>query len=141
MLFFLGWATVELKKDALRLLKKEISKGKDNASKLRLLRETLRNQYPDATLFIIRGWDTFEASWDPESSPWYVYRSYFSKGRSLQEMKRLQAKEHNPIADRYYLVQSTMQELTEGKLKGRKFSPREVETILVNLFVELKEIS
>ena len=132
---------MELNKDELRLLKKEISKAKDNASKLRLLRKTLRNRYPDAALFIILGWDTFEASWDPESSPQYVYGAYFNKGRSLQEMKRLQPKEDNPIADRYYLVQSTMQELTEAKVKGRKFSPWEVETILVKLFSELKKIS
>jgi len=129
---------MELKKDTLRLLKKEISKAKDNESKLRLLRKTLENRYPDAALFIIRGWDTFEASWDPESSPWYIYRAYFNKGRSLQEMKRLQPKEDNPIADRYYLVQGTMQELTEAKLKGRKLSHWEVETILVKLFSELK---
>jgi len=132
---------MELKKDALGRLKEEVSKGKDNEAKLRLFRETLLNQYPDATLFIIRGWDTFDASWDPESEPWYVYRAYFSKGRSLQEMKRLQAEEDNPIADRYYLVQGTVQELTEGKLKGREFSPWEVESILVNLFFELKKIS
>ena len=132
---------MELNKDELRLLKKEISKAKENASKLRLLRKTLRNRYPDAALFIILGWDTFEASWDPESSPQYVYGAYFNKVRSLQEMKRLQPKEDNPIADRYYLVQSTMQELTEAKVKGRKFSPWEVETILVKLFSELKKIS
>ena len=132
---------MELKKEALRRLKEEVSKGKDNEAKLRILRETFLNHYPDATLFIIRGWDTFDASWDPESEPWYVYRAYFSKGRSLQEMKRLQAEEDNPIADRYYLVQGTLQELTEGKLKGREFSPWDVETILVHLFLELKEIS
>ncbi|MBN2291798.1 MAG: hypothetical protein JXM70_05195 [Pirellulales bacterium] len=127
---------------ALRLLKKEISKEEDNESKVRLLREALRNRYPDATLFIIMGWDTFEASWDPESSPGYVYRAYFSKDRSLQEMKRLQPKEDNPVADRYYLIQGTMQELTEGKLEVRQFSPWDVETrILGKLFLELRKIS
>jgi len=134
-------ATMELKKVALRLLKKEVSKAKDTASKVRLLREALRNRYPDATLFIIVGWDTFEASWDSQSSPEYVYRAYFSKDRSLQEMDRIQPKEDNPIADRYYLVQGTMQELTEGKLKGRQFSSWEEEIILSNLFLELEQIS
>ena len=132
---------MELKKDVLGQLKEEMSKGKDNEAKLRLLRETLLNQYPNATLFIIRGWDTFDASWDPESEHWYIYRAYFSKDRTLQEIKRLQAEEDNPIADRYYLIQGTLQELTEGKLKGREFSPWDVETILVHLFLELKEIS
>ena len=132
---------MELKKVELRLLKTEISKAKDNASKVRLLREALRNQYPDATLSIILGWDVFETSWDAESSPWYVYRAYFRKDRSLQEMKRLQPPNDNPIADRYYLVQGTMQELAEGKVKGRQFSPREVETILSNLFLDLEQIS
>jgi len=132
---------MELKKVALRLLKKEISKAKDNASKVRLLREALRNRYPDATLFIILGWDTFEASWDPQGSPGYVYRAYFSKDRGLQEMGRIQPKEDNSIADRYYLVQGTMQELTEGKLRGQQFSPWEEEIILSNLFLELEQIS
>ena len=132
---------MELKKVALGLLKKEVSKAKDTASEVRLLREALRNRYPDATLFIIFGWDTFEASWDPQGSPGYVYRAYFSKDRSLQEMNRIQPKEDNPIADRYYLEQSTIQELTEGKLKGRQFSPWEEEIILSNLFLELKESS
>lgn len=67
LLFFVS--IMELKKDSLRLLWKEISKAKDNASKLLLLREALENRYPNATLFVIQGWDTFEASWDPESSP------------------------------------------------------------------------
>jgi hypothetical protein len=132
---------MELKKDALRLLKKEISKAKDDASKLRLLREALQKRYPNATLFLIQGWDTFEASWDPESSPWYVHGAYFSKDRSLQEIKRIQSKEENSIADRYYLVQVTTRELTEAKLEGRHFTPWELETIAGSLFLELEKTS
>ena len=132
---------MELKKDALRLLRKEISKEKDNASKLRLLREALENRYPNATLFILQGWDTFEASWDRESSPQYVHGAYFSKDRSLQEMKRIQPKEEHSIADRYYLVQVTTRELTGAKSEGRHFTPWEVETIVSSLFVELENTS
>ena len=132
---------MELKRDSLRLLRKEISKAKGDASKTRLLRETLKSSYPNAILFVIQGWDTFEASWDPESSPSYIHGAYFSKARSLEEIKRLQPKEDNPIADRYYLVQVTTQELTEAKPEGRHFTPWELETIFSSLFLELKKNS
>jgi hypothetical protein len=132
---------MELKKETLRLLRKEISKEKDDASKVRILQKLLLNRYPQATLFLVQGWDTFEASWDPESSPSYVHGAYFSKNRSLQEIKRLQPKEYNPIADRYYLVQVTTRELTEAKLQGRQLSRWDLETIFGTLFLELEKIS
>jgi hypothetical protein len=132
---------MELKRDSLRLLRKEISKAKGDESKTCLLRETLKSRYPNAMLFVIQGWDTFEASWDPESSPSYIHGAYFSKARSLKEIKRLQPKEDNPIADRYYLVQVTTQELTEATLEGRKFTPWELEGIFSSLFLELENIS
>lgn len=134
-------STMELKKAELSLLRKEISKAEDDASKVRLLREALKNRYPHATLFLIRGWDTFEASWDSESSPWYVHGAYFSKDRSLQEIKRLQPEENNPIADRYYLVQVTTRELTEAELESLHLSPWDLEKIFSSLFLELEKMS
>jgi hypothetical protein len=132
---------VELTKEALKLLKKEVFKEGDYASKLCLLREALRDRHQDAILFIIMGWDTFEASFDPESSAWYVHGAYFSKDRSLEQMKRLQPKADNLIADQYCLVQGTMQELMEGRPEGRKSSPLETESILEKLLLEIQEIS
>jgi hypothetical protein len=131
---------MELNKETLKLLKKEISKEKNNASKVRLLRKALLNRYPQATLFLAQGWDTFEASWDPESSPSYVRGAYFSKKRGLQEIKKIQPKKYNPIADQYYLVQITMRELTEAKIQGRQLSRGDIDTIFGSLFLELEKI-
>jgi hypothetical protein len=131
---------MELNKETIKLLRKEISKEKNNASKVRLLRKVLLNRYPQATLFLVQGWDTFEASWDPESSPSYVHGAYFSKNRALQEIKRIQSKKYNPIADRYYLVQVTMRELTEAKIQGRQLSRGDLDTIFGSLFLELEKI-
>ena len=131
---------MELNKETIKLLRKEISKKKNNTSKVRLLRKVLLNRYPQATLFLVRGWDTFEASWDPESSPSYIHGAYFSKNRALQEIKRIQPKEYNPIADRYYLVQITTGELTEAKTQGRQLSRGDLDTLFDSLFLELEKI-
>ena len=132
---------MELNKETLQLLKKEISKEKNNTLKVRLLRKTLLNRYPQVTLFLVQGWDTFEASWDPESSPWYVHGAYFSKNRGLQEIKRIQPKKYNPIADQYCLVQVTTRELTDTKIQGRQLSRGDLDTIFGSLFLELEKIS
>lgn len=95
---------MDLTQEQVRKIGKQVSEGV-------ALEELLPNQFPDARIAVIRGYDNF-------SSEAYTKGAFFDENQARQVMAEIPP--NGTLPDTYHIVTGTVGDLVDGRISDRR---------------------